>query len=106
MITFRDFLNHGYKEYKPHRGDRMCQKVVRTADKKKAYFLNIYEWDHRGLGINNIAYEAQVELYQSEDVWFTISLHDCADKTIDEIEAFIANVYVRLGCIPDIHNND
>lgn len=106
MVKFKDFFNYGYKEYGAHKGNRMCQKVIRTAARKKAYFINIYEWDHREFGIDRVSLEAEVQFYQSDDVWFTFKLHDCEHKTVEDIEAFLATVYVRLGCVPDIHNND
>lgn len=99
----------GYQKYPTLKGEYCTsfQKTVRGTD-KKLYFINIHLWSipmpPQALLDNSVS--AEVRFYQAGDVNFDVNLFCRAHTTIREIEAFYADTYTRLGCIPDIHNND
>lgn len=114
-ITVEALLAAGYKEY-PERLKQgvkhAFQKTIRGADDKKLYFINIYFWDLSGLPMPeeiraNNSTSVEVRFYRwDEDRGFDLTKHCEADARLVDIEAFYAMLYERMGCIPDIHNND
>lgn len=107
-MKFEDFLKHGYCEYKAHKAHRMCQKTFRDQWElegiKKLYFINVYEWDHTQYGAPR-GIEVEVEFYKGENEWFTVTLHNCEEKTLSDIEGFFHSIFETMRCVPDIHNN-
>lgn len=105
MITKESLITLGYQPFTHHKGEYCVtayQRCVRTSDGTKLYFINLYEWvfpDTRA------QWAAEVELYPKStgSAWATLSLHGA--EAINDVEAFYANAYEALFCVPDIHNN-
>lgn len=109
---FKKFLSQDYKEYlvPEHKtADRFCQKIIHD-ENSKLFSIDVWLYDFNKIhGLSNahnpIHVTCEVNFYQSGDKWFVVSLHECENKTISEIELFFSNIYDNLDCIPDIHNN-
>ena len=99
-----DLLNAGYKEFPSNKpGSRAFQKTVRNAAGDKLYFINAYQLHLESL--EDFQYFCEVRLYQSLHRVFDLNLIVRVADTGDTIEAFYADAYKRMGCIPDADNN-
>lgn len=90
--------------------DEGWQKVIRLKD-KKAYFINIYLYKPR-VFLGGVPYKGgwcpTVRFYFGEYdsvESFDVELHPMGND-LEAIENCFKMMYDRLGCCPDIHNND
>ena len=115
MITAKDLLDNHYNKYdksqlKEH-SSALYQKWFRQGN-KKLYAINVYEYDFSGLPYHakelDFSYAAEVRFYNKTcpSLGFDVSFH-FEDKTytVETMERFFENVYHKLECIPDPHND-
>jgi hypothetical protein len=107
MLTREELVSAGFREHPCQFKGAYCtglwQKVCVEGD-KKLYFINIYKWEvpypsH---------YVVEVDLYQPHSKgMITLHIEFRAEKwmKVSDIEAQVADMYSKLGCVPDIHNN-
>lgn len=107
----------GYREFPHHMGEGCThgfQRTIYDDDRNKLYFITVYLWDFST--IYRMPRPSSVEV----DIGFfqkgTISDPEYTNirtkipvwnpKTeISQIEILAEDIYVKLGCIPDYHNN-
>ena len=110
MVTFEELVEAGWYEHAINthvdKHDRNCKLVVKKKN-KNLYSINANEWDFTKF--DNVPIGKQIsckaEFYKGDDLWFTVGLHDCHHKSIEEITAFFSKIYRQMHCVPDIHNN-
>jgi len=100
-----------------HKGEyctALYQKTVRggpgdyPGDTKKLYFINFYLWDFTRApamgptGHKSVSVECRM---YTEKASFDLDYFVERNDTISKIEKFYADAYVRMGCVPDKHNN-
>jgi len=78
------------------------------AGTRKLYAVNAYVYHRQTLDNGNeiqggIMFVATMYLGDDQP-WFSITLNDA--KSVDAALAFFVDVFVRMGCIVDPHNND
>ena len=107
-IPLDDFLAHGYRVHNL-REDHIkffCQKAIRQHDGKLLFYINV---KHHYFAFNNgDAYDRQsysVQLYFDGDMTMNAELHPFKGATPALLEAHYMNMFVKLGCLPDIHND-
>lgn len=95
----------------------MCgyQKTIRTQDdRKKRFFITIYVYDYRDIPLDRrpadltFGFSPEVHLYRgTEESYETLIVQYYVENTttVQKLEAFYQEVYDKLGCIPDVHNN-
>lgn len=108
MLTALNLINSGYQEcedaaaQKGEYCENLYQKRVLGPKGETLYFIDIFEWS---LPVVGHKWEIEVSLFTEK---FTLRLN-CLDvddfRSIEEIEAFYADAYARLACVPDKHNN-
>jgi hypothetical protein len=125
MISAETLEAAGYRSFPAHKDVRVTGAYQRTirgcqihSDCKetpelglacageKLYFITVYIWDLGFRGSRPLQYEAEVVFYRPgpiETLRFEVSVRDGA--TVADLEALCSEIYVKLGCIPDIHNN-
>lgn len=106
-IPASGYARQGYTKYPvpAYKGTHctaLWQKWVR-GEGKKLYALNLYTWELPWELPNHHGVEVEVRMY-TQDHEFNLNLLFEDDPV--RIEAFYADAYIRLGCIPDPHNND
>ncbi len=112
MINSTELLAKGYKKFSDPCGRKEVtgffeRRVWRLVDGKSkiAYAIHVYLWTFHLArpAVNQV--EVKVNLFtefrQSLDLTFYVK----EETTIEKIEEFSASAYLKLGCIPDIHNN-
>lgn len=110
-LTPDDFINAGYKKFTSslNNADFGLQKTVKDGQGNKAYFINIWVYDMRGMPYckSDYAFRADVVYFEntSSGVTRTISVETSDIISIEDIEAFYARMYKVFGEVPDIHNN-
>ena len=110
-MTEQDLIAAGYRRWENTTmfraaGTYFYQRAV-MEDDKKAYLINvqIYPPDY-SCGCDHVTMSAEVQLYLSDgDPWMTLQLHYVQVWTVALMEAAFFEAYVKLGCIPDVHNN-
>lgn len=118
MIAKEDLIAAGYK---PFASDKtICdntgyQKAFRGADGNNLYFVEVYIWyfakhfPYRGSPEIILSCEACLYLPEGNPLvgssGFTVTLRLGSTSTIPAIEAFYANVFAALDCVPDLHND-
>lgn len=113
MITIPDLETKGYKKY-PHSKGPFCVGLFQKPflwGTEITYFLNVYMWSFPdAVGLPPRA-STEVVLYRTDGVThegetaFHVNLMVGEHTTIDQIEVFYVDVYQKLGCVPDLHNN-
>jgi len=105
-ITPENLKATGYRVYY----DRDAFKValfLKTVwgDDKKLYFLQCQQWQFFGM---STSFAWEVTFYLPSDAGNPMSFRLATQEgnTIEEVEAFFARVYKKLGCVPDALNND
>lgn len=102
-IPDAEFERRGYSRFDPrgtHYANRAFQKRFRDDGGTTLYFLNFYQYEFPA----STTCEASLYPPDRENEWVTLGLHYCGD--LDYAEKFFADVYTKLGMIPDKHNND
>lgn len=99
QVNEETLLAGGYKEF-PHVGLQAFQKVVREPGAKR-YFLNAFILYMDGASL--VTFE--VILFRADESEFRVKIPVEPKTTIEGVEAFVTEMYEKLGCIPDIHNN-
>jgi hypothetical protein len=73
----------------------------------KLYFINVGMWDNRRFDSRaGIGWEAEGYFYRAEDRSYRLRIPVEEHDTIGDIEAEFSDFYVRMNCVPDIHNQD
>jgi hypothetical protein len=107
-IPLEDFLAHGFRTY-PTREDYVkfaCQKPIRRHDGKLLFYINVRH--HYFVFSSGDAYDRQdysVQLYFEGDMTLNAQLHPFKGATPARLEEYYTNMFVKLGCLPDIHND-
>ena len=114
-ITKQVLETAGYRAFPANHKGEWCtgayQKVIHTSDGElKAYFLTFYCWCFP-TPVPSPSVSVDVALYQNTglsgpgetDVRIEVLIGP--DTTLEQVEAFYADLYQKLGCVPDIHNN-
>jgi hypothetical protein len=117
MITSEILEAAGYRFYEDRSKGVYCdglyQKVIRTEQGEKAYFINFSIWNFPRMSADiaaNNSVSVDTRLYLSNDpidsggIQFNPIVH--ADWTVERVEALLARAYIALDCVPDVHNND
>jgi len=91
------------------------QKIVRGPDGMKRYFINVYLWEFPRTASSEQA-SVEVALYRDDGLThrdqtdlqtdFRVNLQLGNASTLAGMEGFYAELYEKLGCVPDLHNND
>jgi len=104
MITREELNEEGYRNYHTaHKGPfctALWQRWIWGGD-KKLYAINFYLWEFPD---QHPMVSVEVRMYTETDE-FDLNLF-VNDKTVAQVEAFYADAYNRLGCVPDRNNND
>ena len=105
FIPDSEFESRGYTRFDPigsHYASHAYQKRFRDGD-TTLYFLNCYQYEYPGSDLLKATMiEANFYPPDREDQWGTVELHYCND--LDYAEKFFADVYDKLGMVPDRHN--
>jgi hypothetical protein len=107
ILTKEQLLEAGYEElgYDYRRCDHYYQKRIYNDDKYVLYIIKVGMWDfHRIDTTGGIHYECYVNLYRGNQE-FTITYTVNDSDTVQTIEAFFSEIFSKLNCVPDIHNN-
>lgn len=108
----------GYRIFKAgsfRKADALHQKTILDKDGKKAYFINFWQYSFSQFANmppeerNRISYETEVCFFSekgSKTRSFKIEHSVAEDETLQEVEDFCAEIYTKMNCVPDIHNND
>ena len=105
MIDRESLVAAGYREYTMHKDgfNKVClfQKRVRD-DLGTRYFVDVYEYDWlylRPADLPRFSYEAQVYFYKGDgDTMLKCTIQDDGAMTsLEYLEEFIADLYVRVG---------
>jgi hypothetical protein len=118
MITREDLEMAKYVPHPHHQGE-FCrgfwQKIVRGPDGMKRYFINVYLWEFPRTASSEQA-SVEVALYRDDGLThrdqtdlqtdFRVNLQLGNASTLAGMEGFYAELYEKLGCVPDLHNND
>lgn len=112
MTNANDLKAAGYLGPYPHHHGEYCtglyQKDVRSEDRSsKLYFINVYLWKfphpaNQRASVEVTFYREVPGLPES----FRIEMSLDAETGISSFEAFLHDVYQKMGCVPDLHNND
>lgn len=95
----KDFINKGYKEYKPSPVDNEC--VVRCFQKRfdddigKKYFINAKEWDWHKYELSvpvNYEFDFEIQLY-SKDLHEPVNLNFFSGWSIDKVEQYVESIW-------------
>jgi len=65
------------------------------------YFINIVVYDLPA----NYRYMSECDFFDKAGQQFSVRLHAFSEKKTEYVEAFFADIYERMGCVPDIDNN-
>lgn len=105
-IEDETFKARGYSRFDPrgtHYANHAWQKRFYDGE-KTAYFLNFYQYEYPSDEFPKATMaEGNFYLPDREHEWVTVELHYCND--LDYAERFFADVYAKLGMVPDRHNN-
>ena len=108
MLTALNLIKAAYQENKAAAAlkgeycENLYQKRVLGPEGETLYFIDIYEWSLPMIGHK---WEIEVSLF-TERLNLNLNCLDVDDsRGVEEIEAFYADAYARLGCVPDKHNN-
>lgn len=111
-MNAQDLVAAGYKRFQNNLKHAICgwQKRIRNDEGRTLYFINIYQYDmtpFRSGGYNgqDYAFEVDNQYYRSHipdtiDVSFS-----CGKLTVDETEKACHDLFHRLDCDEDRHNN-
>lgn len=110
MITVEALQEAGYREFKPHKGDRHFQKWVRDESGGKLYALNFYAWHRSG----EVHFSAEARLYQNTSIHEALTFEGETDldlslilgdpATVGAVENFFNHSFNALDCVKDPHN--
>jgi hypothetical protein len=112
VINKQDLLTAGYREFRDTLDRKEVtglfeKRVFRLVDDepKIAYAIHIYLWTFQLARpvINQV--EVKVNLFTEVNQSITLTFNAKEETTIEEIEAFYTSAYLKLRCIPDIHNS-
>lgn len=108
-MTFDDLLEAGYRPFPAPRHLTFCtraaQKIVWSPDGFKQYFTNVFEssWPD-----GHVSMYAEVHFYDGlggPSGSFRVE-RSVEELSAAQMEAFFADIYDALDCIPDALNND
>ena len=113
MLITQELLEaSGYRRY-PSGHDKWClglwQKTIRSRNGLKFYFINFYLWQFPD---RDVSASVEVALYREdglsheEETDFRVALQIGSKTSLAQVENFYAELYEKLGCVPDIHNHD
>lgn len=113
-FTIEKLIEAGYKEYPDsiHPQNRHFQKTVRDFFNKKMYFINVEKWNWEDIDYSlqsnsNYQFSSEVHFFLQNEIHFIVKFNIISVKnTIAEMEGFYFDVYNKMNCVPDIHNND
>jgi hypothetical protein len=104
LLTKEVLAEAGYKPF-VSLGREGMQKCVRVPGGVTNYFIDCYIVQRDG--VVTIAAEGHFYLGKWRDgPWFTVEVHSAQKLTVEELEGFFSDVYVKLDCCPDVHDND
>lgn len=110
-----DLLQDGYKKFEDSFAPDYCKpqyayqrKIYR--DEKLIYFINVYEYDWSKFNLRDnmdrFTYECKIHLYKPGDDMDCLRIQfDCTKSTVSMLEDFVYNIYTKLECVPDKHND-
>lgn len=105
----------GYRFFQDHMKGDGCEGLMQKAflddNRNKLYFLNVYLWDlseiirrpHRSVVVETHFYRTEALSHPGETS-IQIEVPMATDATIEKMEAFFADMYKKLDCVPDLHN--
>lgn len=100
-FTIKNLLETGYKEY-PDRiypENRLFQKTITNLVDRKLYFIDVQLWRFG-------KFSSKVYYFLENKRGFVVTFDINDEKnTIEEMEEFFSDVYHKMKCIPNIHNN-
>jgi len=106
-MTKEQLLEAGYEEigYNYKNCDRYYQKRICNEEKYTLYIIKVGMWDfHRIDTTAGISYECYANFYRgNQEFTATYTVND--SDTVQMIESFFQEIFVKLNCVPDIYNN-
>jgi hypothetical protein len=120
MINKQDLLDKGYKEFTCHGiENKTCDNVLygKTffSNDIKLYFIHFKIWYFsKYYSVSNIQDCVSSETYFyipitfKADEFYTVHFKPLIEHniTVQEVEKLFQSAYEKLGCVPDIHNNN
>lgn len=118
-ISSLDLVRAGYKQYKSDtacmlkRATMLYQKDVRIPDGphqgKLLYYVNWYEYDFSELRpAEPVGWSAEVQFYRGprdQEETVDVEYHVRPYSTVEQVEQFFHDLFVRMDCLPDTHND-
>jgi hypothetical protein len=100
-MTRDELISAGFKRWPPNNGDYCTDLYQRciTRDGKRLYFINVYRWQFPTQ--HQESYQLVVDFYTPDRENFKLKRQV---ENLDDALKFCAEVYERMGCIPDCHN--
>lgn len=102
-MTKDELLSAGFKRFEPNNGEYctdLYQLLVR-AESKLLYAVNVYRWQFPEP--TGASYHLDVHFYLPDTECFRVKRHV---ESAAVAMSFCAEVYEKLGRIPDVLNND
>ena len=82
------------------------QKKIYGDNRALLYFINVYEYDLTDLPIKkDISYEVKLYLYVDDKADCLHIQFNCDKFEVRELEEYVSDLYLQIGCVPDKHND-
>jgi hypothetical protein len=109
-IRYRCELNgRDYSAFKSNekKCDKAFQKVIKNSKGEKKYFINYFLYEPtRSTPDNLYGITAEAHLFRNNQKdWFIVSYQANSEGRITDIEDFFEDMYEKMGCHIDPHNN-
>lgn len=114
-INAKTLAQAGYLRSPPSTKGEWCtdlySKTIMDKLGNKAYFIRFHLWSFPEKVMPDPAVrtrysvDVEVTLYKEGGTHFEVDLALNPTDTIDKVEAFYADTYIRMGCCPDLDNN-
>jgi hypothetical protein len=113
-ISADDLLDAGYKQhshYEEFCDNKLYQKCFKDVKGNKLYYVECYLWRFPQMPsgtVNKVEFKSRLYLPEHNTLvgttGFTLQVHAEDKCTVEQAEAFYAQAYKVLGCVPDLHN--
>jgi hypothetical protein len=103
-ITTDNLLGAGYEKFDalpPSSASALFAKYIRDGEDKKLYFLKIYLYDWRELGVDHPkphSFQPEVQFSLETGTSFEVT-YSHGSQPLEEVEQFFADIYKRMKCV-------
>lgn len=110
-MTEAELIASGYKRHTSPSGflkrcDCLYQKWVYDTDERtKLYCFNFYTFHFPAP--HGTQFQPEIDFFPADKGFqLRVMFLTAPETTVGDIEAYAADFYKKMGCVPDLHNND